>query len=29
MFQGAPTVLVQGGAINLVPNVTDVSRQLN
>ena len=26
---GEPTLLVQGGAINLVPSVTEVSRQLN
>ena len=26
---GKPTLLVMGGAINLVPSVTDVSRQLN
>ena len=26
---GKPTLLVTGGAINLVPSVTDVSRQLN
>ena len=26
---GKPTMLVSGGAINLVPSVTDVSRQLN
>lgn len=26
---GKPTMLVQGGAINLVPSVTEVSRQLN
>ena len=28
MLQGKPTLLVTGGAINLVPSVTDVSRQL-
>jgi processing peptidase subunit alpha len=27
-FAGSPTLLVTGGAINLVPNITDVSRQL-
>lgn len=27
-LSGAPTLLVTGGAINLVPNITDVSRQL-
>lgn len=27
-FSGKPTLLVTGGAINLVPSVTDVSRQL-
>lgn len=26
---GKPTLLVQGGAINLVPSVTEVARQLN
>ena len=29
IYQGTPTVLVQGSAINLVPNMTDVSKQLN
>lgn len=29
LVQGRPTLLVSGGAINLVPSVTDVSRQLN
>ena len=29
LLSGKPTLLVTGGAINLVPNVTDVSRQLN
>lgn len=29
VLAGPPTLLVQGGAINLVPGVTDVSRQLN
>jgi predicted Zn-dependent peptidase len=29
VLQGKPTLLVMGGAINLVPSVTDVSRQLN
>ena len=29
LLAGKPTMLVTGGAINLVPNVTDVSRQLN
>lgn len=29
VLSGAPTLLVSGGAINLVPGVTDVSRQLN
>lgn len=28
-LSGAPTLLVTGGAINLVPNITDVQRQLN
>ena len=28
-LSGKPTLLVTGGAINLVPSVTDVSRQLN
>ena len=28
-MSGKPTMLVQGGAINLVPSVTEVSRQLN
>lgn len=27
-FAGKPTMLVQGGAVNLVPTITDVSRQL-
>lgn len=27
-FAGKPTMLVQGGAVNLVPNVTDVNLQL-
>ena len=27
-FARNPTLLVTGGAINLVPNITDVSRQL-
>jgi len=29
VLSGQPTLLVQGGAINLVPGVTEVSRQLN
>lgn len=29
VLSGKPTLLVQGGAINLVPSVTDVARQLN
>ena len=29
LLQGKPTLLVSGAAINLVPSVTDVSRQLN
>ena len=29
LLAGKPTMLVTGGAINLVPSVTDVSRQLN
>ena len=29
LLQGKPTLLVTGGAINMVPSVTDVSRQLN
>ena len=29
VLQGKPTMLVTGGAINLVPSVTDVARQLN
>jgi len=29
LLSGKPTMLVTGGAINLVPSVTDVSRQLN
>ena len=29
MLAGKPTMVVTGGAINLVPSVTDVSRQLN
>jgi predicted Zn-dependent peptidase len=29
LLSGKPTMLVSGGAINLVPSVTDVSRQLN
>ena len=29
LLAGKPTLLVTGGAINLVPSVTDVSRQLN
>ena len=29
LVSGKPTLLVQGGAINLVPSITDVSRQLN
>ena len=29
LLSGAPTLLVSGGEINLVPTVTDVSRQLN
>lgn len=29
VFSGKPTMLVTGGAINLVPAVTDVARQLN
>jgi len=29
LLSGKPTLLVSGGAINLVPSVTDVSRQLN
>ena len=29
LLSGKPTLLVTGGAINLVPSVTDVSRQLN
>ena len=29
LLAGKPTLLVSGGAINLVPSVTDVSRQLN
>jgi len=29
LVKGKPTLLVQGGAINLVPGITDVSRQLN
>ena len=29
LTSGKPTLLVTGGAINLVPTVTDVSRQLN
>ena len=28
-LSGKPTMLVTGGAINLVPNITDVQRQLN
>lgn len=28
-LNGKPTLLVQGGAINLVPSVTEVARQLN
>ena len=28
VLAGKPTLLVTGGAINLVPNITDVSRQL-
>jgi predicted Zn-dependent peptidase len=28
ILSGKPTLLVTGGAINLVPNVTDVQRQL-
>lgn len=26
---GKPTMVVTGGAINMVPNITEVSRQLN
>ena len=29
VLAGKPTVLVQGGAINLVPSITDVQNQLN
>jgi predicted Zn-dependent peptidase len=29
LLSGQPTLLVSGGAINMVPSVTDVSRQLN
>ena len=29
VLQGKPTLLVTGGAINLVPTITDVQRQLN
>ena len=29
VLSGKPTMLVTGGAINLVPSVTDVQRQLN
>ena len=29
LLSGQPTMLVSGGAINMVPSVTDVSRQLN
>ena len=29
LLQGKPTLLVTGGAINLVPGITEVSRQLN
>ena len=29
LLAGKPTMVVTGGAINLVPSVTDVSRQLN
>ena len=29
LLSGKPTMLVTGGAINLVPSVTDVARQLN
>ena len=29
IFSGKPTMVVTGGAINLVPNITDVQRQLN
>merc|ERR1719446_1631840 len=29
LLAGKPTLLVTGGAINLVPSVTDVARQLN
>ena len=29
LLSGKPTLLVSGGAINLVPSVTDVARQLN
>ena len=29
LLAGKPTLLVSGGSINLVPSVTDVSRQLN
>ena len=29
LLAGKPTLLVTGGSINLVPSVTDVSRQLN
>ena len=28
LLQGKPTLLVTGGAINLVPTITDVQRQL-
>ena len=29
VMSGKPTMLVTGGAINLVPTITDVARQLN
>lgn len=28
VLSGKPTMIVTGGAINLVPNITDVTRQL-
>jgi len=28
-LSGKPTMLVTGGAINLVPTITEVARQLN
>jgi len=29
LLQGKPTMVVTGGAINMVPTITDVQRQLN